>query len=342
MLYLNPLIRSERLPKLMRVDKRFSTKPYMQRLVLKLLYVATRVKHSDVPKKYRNYIRDNYYSRLLQANYYYKDYISKKNYKVISYRGEFQQELTFVLPFAYWHYLNGTLHQTISCTHTKELYFFSKNHVEYYTERDWMHDEQYEIPNMTHNKDFSYKKWARVPLKETYRNDIFVFDKPLLIIANKYNTEWEHSPLNYFNKKILEKIFLTYGDKYQIIYNRPSIKEIVPDNSAILNLDEFQWIRDNFPGVLILSDLMPSDNTIVNNFNHLQLMVYANCSRFISVHGGTSALASYFGGINVILSKSGIEHYFKEFETIFPELSGAKILHATTEEKMFNYLKEHY
>jgi hypothetical protein len=87
---------------------------------------------------------------------------------------------------------------------------------------------------------------------------------------------------------------------------------------------------------------MPGNNTIVKNFNHLQLMVYANCNHFISVHGGTSALASYFGGVNVILSKSGIEHYFKEFETIFPALSGAKILHATSEEKMFQCLSEHY
>ncbi len=296
-----------------------------------------------MPKKYRYFIRDNYYSRLVQASYYYKDYFNKKKYKVISYHGEFQQELTFVLPFAYWHYLNGTLDKTISCSHTKELYFFSENHIEQFSERVWKPtQDEFEIPNMTHNKDFTYGKWARVPLKQTYKNDTFVFDKPILIIANKYNTEWDQSPLNYFNKKTLEKIFSAYGDKYQVIYNRPSVSEIVPDNSNILSLDEFQWIRENFPGVIILSDLMPSENTIVKNFNHLQLLVYANCEHFISVHGGTSALASYFGGTNIILSKSGIEHYFKEFDTIFPVLSGAKILHATSEKKIFKYLSEYY
>ena len=279
----------------------------------------------------------------MQIKYFFKDYYRKKSYKKISFQGEFQQELTFVLPFAYWHYLNGTLSQTISSKGTKELYFFSKNHEEKFDRRDWEYNEaDYEIPNMTHSNVFSYKKWWQVPLKQYYKNDLLVYDKPILIVANKYNIEWDGTPLNFFGIPMLTQIFDVYKDKYQIIYNRPSTTNIVSDNSEILDLNEFEWITEKYPAVILMNDLYSKHKGKVNNFNHLQLMIYSNCSHFISVHGGTAALASYFGGTNIILSKRGVEHYFKEFETIFPALSDAKILHAKTEEEVLDLLGKHY
>ncbi len=315
----------------------------MQKLILKSLNLLTRIRFPLTKQKYRWFIRDNQYSRLVQIKYFFKDYYRKKSYKKISFQGEFQQELTFVLPFAYWHYLNGTLSQTISSKGTKELYFFSKNHEEKFDRRDWEYNEaDYEIPNMTHSNVFSYKKWWQVPLKQYYKNDLLVYDKPILIVANKYNIEWDGTPLNFFGIPMLTQIFDVYKDKYQIIYNRPSTTNIVSDNSEILDLNEFEWITEKYPAVILMNDLYSKHKGKVNNFNHLQLMIYSNCSHFISVHGGTAALASYFGGTNIILSKRGVEHYFKEFETIFPALSDAKILHAKTEEEVLDLLGKHY
>lgn len=315
----------------------------MQNLILKFLGLLTRALFPRTKQKYRYFIRDNKYSRLRQLKYFFKDYYHDKKYKNIIYQGEFQQELTFVLPFAYWHHLNGTLEKTISCRDTKEIYFFSKIHEERFSKRDWEHNvADFEIPNMTHTNSFSYKKWAKVPLKQHYKNNVFVYEKPILIIANKYNVEWKASPINFFDIPLLSKIFDSYKDKYQIIYNRPTSTNIVSDNSEILDLNEFQWIREKYPDVLLLNDLYEKHKTIVNNFNHMQLMVYANCSQFISVHGGTAALASYFGGTNIILSKSGVEHYFNEFKTIFPALSDARILHAKTEEEVLDLLVKYY
>jgi hypothetical protein len=195
---------------------------------------------------------------------------------------------------------------------------------------------------MTHTIHFSTMKWARVPLKEQFTNNIFVYAKPVLIIANKFNIEWKNFPLNFFNIPVLDKIITKYKQDYQIIYNRPNISHIVMDNSDILDLDEYDWIRSEHPEVLLVNDLYKQHGTKVNSFNHLQLLVYANCSHFISVHGGTAALASYFGGTNIILSKSGIEHSFNEFNTIFPALSGARILHAKTEDEVLDYLDMYY
>ncbi|MGV3560307.1 hypothetical protein [Larkinella arboricola] len=116
------------------------------------------------------------------------------------------------------------------------------------------------------------------------------------------------------------------------------------DNSEILDLNEYAWIREAHPEVLLMNDLYERHSKEVNNFNHLQLLVYANCNRFISMHGGTAAFASYFEGINIILSDpgNGMEHHFKEFETIFPQLSGAKILHAKNREEVLQYVNLHY
>jgi hypothetical protein len=315
----------------------------MRKLFLKALNIITFITHPKIPFRYCFFIRDNYYSRLVQAKYFFKDYVDKKKYKTIELFGEFQQELAFVLPFAYWHYLNGTLAKTVSSNGTHPFYFFSENHRELSKKRDWLNNSiSYEIPNMAHSNSFSYKKWAKVPLKEYYKNEHFIFDKPLLIIANKYNIEWQNNPINFLDISTLDRIIKTYKSKYQIIYNRPLPAQIVLDESEILDLGEHDWMKSTHPEVILMNDLLVQHHTIVKNFNHLQLLVYANCSKFISVHGGTGTLASYFGGTNIIYSKKGLEHIFNEFNTIFPMLSGAIIFHAKTETELLNYLENRY
>ncbi|WP_299758519.1 hypothetical protein [uncultured Pontibacter sp.] len=278
-----------------------------------------------------------------QTKYCINDYVLKSKYKEIEYCQEFQQELTFVLPFAYWHHLNGTLGKTISSKYTKELYFFSEQHEEKYNTRvDQLPRDTYEVPNMYHCPTVSFNKWAKVPLKEHYKNKHFVFGKPLLIIANKYNTEWGKGPINFFSVSMLDKILDKYGDKYQVVYNRPGADYIVMDNSEILELREATFIRKYYPEVILAEDLYQENKGRANNYNHFQLMLYANCDHFLSVHGGTAALASYFGGKNIILSKRGHEHRYNEFNSIFPALSGAEIYHAKNDADVLRFLERHY
>ena len=314
----------------------------MQQLVLKFLYVVAALKYPLIRRDLRYFIRDNYFSRLNQLRFITKDYGPKSAYKIIDYHGEFDQELRYVLPFAYWHHLNGTLKQTISCANTKPFYFFSENHLEQYQARVWQAGyDYYDVPNMTHSPTFDFSKWARVPLKSQYKNDVFVFDKPLLVIANKYNVEWDKPPVNFLDIPALDRIISTCKSTYQIIYNRPLATQIVGDNSETMDLNEYDWLREKHPDVLLMSDLHERHRTKLPGFNHLQLMVYANCERFISMHGDTAALASYFGGINIILSHpgGGLEHHFNEYATIFPALSGATILHAKNTNEVFQRLE---
>lgn len=314
----------------------------LNKLFLKFLSLFITIRYPKAPKAYRYFYRDTYICQLRQLKYIIKDYLIKKPYKNISFSGEFTPDLAFALPFAYWHHKNGTLLNTEGAKYTRELYFFSPNHSEIYPTRTTEGNYNFETPRILYSQDYNISKWIPVPLKETYRNHIYTFDKPILIVANRYNMEWDGPPVSFLSIEYLEKIFLQYQDKYQIIYNRPRPENITNDNSDIYDLNEYEWIEQQFPKVILMENLFKENKGKAKNFNHLQMMVYANSDHFLSTHGGTGALASYFGGTNIILSKKGGEHHFHCFSKLYPKLSGANVLHARTEQEAMDFLKKHF
>jgi hypothetical protein len=78
-----------------------------------------------------------------------------------------------------------------------------------------------------------------VTFKNHYKNEIFAYDKPILVIADKYNIESDQPLINFIDIPTLDKIITKYKTKYQIIYNRPLSAQIVLENSAILDLNEY-------------------------------------------------------------------------------------------------------
>ncbi|GAA4779807.1 hypothetical protein GCM10023231_03260 [Olivibacter ginsenosidimutans] len=308
----------------------------------KIASLLVRIKYGKLPVAYRYFYRNTYLCKWVQWRYIFKDYFFKKKYKQIAFQGEFAPELEFVLPYAYWHYKNGTLKETAGALYTKEFYFFSPHHEEKFEVRTDEGNYNFDTPRILYSQDYHMKKWLRVPLKEHYQNEVYVFDKPILILANRYNMEWNRPPISYYSLDLLDYIIQHLKATYTIIYNRPAPKNITMDTSDIYDLHEFEWLKQEHPEVLLLEDLYQENKIGARNFNHLQLCVYANASHFISVHGGTAALASYFGGINLILSKEGPEHHFHCFEKLFPQLSGAKILHAKTDDEVKKYVNAHY
>lgn len=304
------------------------------------LYV--RIKYKSIPKAYFYYYRDTYICKLNQLKYIIKDYIIKSRYKEITFNGEFGTELQFALPFAYWHCKNGTLKSTSSFKFTKELYFFSTDHSETFETRSNEGNYNFEMPRILYSHDYNMSKWAPVPLKDIYANETYKFDKPILIIANRYNMEWDGPPISFYDIDTLEFIIEKLKDKYTIIYNRPRPENITMDGSDVYDMDEYAWLDANYPQVIIMENLFKENKAKANNFNHLQLLVYANASKFISIHGGTATLASYFGGTNLILSKQGPEHYFNCYQKLYPQFSNAKIVHAKSNEEVKTFVKEFY
>lgn len=311
-------------------------------LTNKLFSLYVRLRYPKAPPALRYFYRDTYNCEMAQLKYLYQDYLAKKPYKDISFHGEFAPELQFVLPFAYWHYKNGTLKSTHSAKYTRELYYFSPDHHEDFTTRSNEGNYNFEVPRILYSHNYHMHKWLPVPLKEQYRNQIYVYDKPILIIANRYNMEWDGPPISFYDIPTLDFIISKLKADYTIIYNRPRPENITMDNSDIYDLNEFEWLQREHPQVILMEDLYKENKAKAHNFNHLQLMVYANASHFISVHGGTAALASYFGGVNLIISKQGPEHYFNCYQTLYPKLSGARIWHAKSNDEVRQYIEQHY
>lgn len=283
-------------------------------------------------------------NRIHGLRFSFRDRFMRFPYKVTRCTSEFGSELKWYVPFAYWHHLNGTLLRTESCKDTKELYFFNSNHVELDVNRDGDDMFQLGIPNSEdHNFRYDLSKWAQVPYKKVFGGQFeSPFLLPLLIISNKYNIEWGHDPVNYMSIKLLETLCAELTCSYQIVYNRPGPNLITNDNSDILNLDDKKFLRENYPQVKMAEDLYSEHKSSFRNFNHFQLALYASCDRFLSVQGGNSVLASYFGGTNIVLFKKGFELLFEEYTNFYPKLSGTKILLCTDDHQFIDCIRKEY
>tara|TARA_B100000131_G_scaffold282360_1_gene289524 strand:+ start:2774 stop:3631 length:858 start_codon:yes stop_codon:yes gene_type:complete len=261
------------------------------------------------------------------------------------YSGEFGYELISVLPFAYWLKQKGKLGKSISSKDTKCFYFFSKNHIEKYQERDFVIPRVFPI-NDIHVSNLSTTMWSPPPLKSHYMNDEFIFDKPILIICNKFNSEWGGSPVTFFDLDCLKILFDRFHNQYQIIYFRPEGSDIVTDNSQVYRLDEYDYIRTHYKSVILIQDLVKEYPQYT--FNEVQLKCFANSNRFITTQGGYAILASYFKGINVIYgacSKDGRmadEIKLNAFENWYPLFSGSTIFYSPTYEDLYKYTAVHF
>jgi hypothetical protein len=241
--------------------------------------------------------------------------------KSTRFTGEFGQECFSAIPYAYFLHNKGILEKTVSTSDTKPFYYFSNSHEELNIKRCCADSNPISLINTTHDAPINTERWLPPPYKKIYQNSEFIYKKPILIIANKYNSEWGQEPVNYFDLDMLRYFFEEFGNDYQIIYNRYLIES---DDSSVHNLGDYEMIRHEFPEVISMIDL--HKNTAYS-YNELQLKVYANCDRFISIQGGASILASYFGGLNCIYAKHGFELISGEFDSVYPLLSGAQINH---------------
>ncbi|MBU0696303.1 MAG: hypothetical protein KKE39_07225 [Bacteroidetes bacterium] len=311
-------------------------------MITKLIALYVRLKFGNLDWSVKYFYRDTYYCKLVQWKYFFRDYIIKKPYKVVSFSGEFTHDFTYALPFAYWHYKNGTLLRTEGARLTQEMYFFSSNHKEVYYDRTNEGNYNYELPRVLYSHDYNMNKWLAVPYKAHFKNNTYIFEKPPLMIANRYNEEWGDPPISYFSIEMLAYMIEKLKDRYTILYNRPIAKNITSDSSEVYDLKEYDWLRNKYPEVILMEDLYKENKIGANNYNHFQMLVYANIENFISIHGGTCCLASCFGGTNIILSKKGFEAYFGCFEKLYPQLSGTKIFHAKTDEDLKNFIDTCY
>lgn len=216
---------------------------------------------------------------------------------------EFGFILWYYAPVAYHHHLNDKLNSTKSKVGTLPVFYFSKNHIEEPKHFDppllqrILQPIEHYTSCYTHNgPKFINHNWTPPPYKESFKNDTYIFDKPLLTIHNKNTKEWSQHPHNYFNSEILEKIINTFKNDYQIVYIRP------PENP-----DKFKLQRDNGQTTINIGDkevlkrhseVIDIEDLLKNtdkSYNEIQFMLLANSNHHITP-AGDAVIPSYFGG----------------------------------------------
>lgn len=275
---------------------------------------------------------------------------------VVSTNPEFGVELALTIPYAYWLHSQGELEAVYTSKGMKPFYYFCDNVNESFTQRtiDNKAAGLDNLPNnWIHGKDplnypavLDYGKWICPPYKDVYSNSEFIFDKPVVFITNKFNLEHGETPYGYFDIKCLYEMFSLLIDKgYKVIYKRATNKEqefAIDQNEANSIINGYRDIQASVQGLGIINDFQLTEyfedvlliDDIVKNspysYNQTQLMVMANCDKFVTVCGGNSILSSMFGGTVISYVHKGKElrpNYFGP-ESYFRKLSNASVLPA--------------
>lgn len=265
---------------------------------------------------------------------------------VIDTNPEFGIELTLVVPYAYWLHTEGKLEKVITTKGMKPFYYFCNNVEERYDHRtvdnaaagmdkipnDWIYGfkgnaELYkdEWPEWEEFADvergcgiLDYNKWKLPNYNTQFKNDTFKFEKPYIVISNRYN--WEHGkpPVGYFDIKCLYNIFNELTSKgYIVIYKRPKNTEFPLDQNEIntlnrkenltANIDTIGVINDYelttyYDDVYLLDDIVAGHSSMT--YNEVQLNLFTNASGFITMGGGSTLFpclfkkptVAYYGG----------------------------------------------
>jgi hypothetical protein len=260
---------------------------------------------------------------------------------------EFGYELISTLPYAYYLHDLGILEKTISGNDTECLYYFSPNHEINPNVRSWYNTPQCKCPNINIHKPYLDKtNFLPPPLKEYYQDKLpkkikSILKKEIVIICNRYNIEWGKKPINYFSIETLRKLFDLLQDEYQVIYINIEGRTELYDNAPPMPLGDFDLLKE-YPKVINIHDLHENNKSL--SFNTLQLILFAQCSKFITMNGGHSILASYFGGENIIMSKKTREKLPQNnsFYRWYHEFGGQRVVHVDNEIKLIDKVKSQW
>ena len=280
---------------------------------------------------------------------------------------EFGIEVALALPYAYWLHERGELEKVVTSHGMKPFYYFCDNVEEKYNHRtidnhaantsslpnpwiygnaknaqlykdEWPEWEQF----MCEDRGcgiLNYEKWKIPDFTTQYKNDKFIFEKPHIVVSNRYNWEHGQQPVGYFSLPCLLEIF-TYltNQGYKVIYKRPRNNEFPLDqnewatvanhnhkkvdfNSNILAEVEGGGFISDYDLTTHFEDVMLIDDVVSNNpeltYNEVQLNLFANADKFIAMSGGSTLLLSLFKKptITYLYNSSDLRQNFWESES---------------------------
>lgn len=251
----------------------------------------------------------------------------KNEHKIVYCPSEFTWDLIEALPKAYYYHLNNIPFEVHSKIELQPVYYFvdklKKSAFNYDHQQADIYD--YEGP------PYLNENWFPPPLKEFYQVDSS-FEKPVIVINNKYSREWDKAPKNYLTLEDLSVIFDELKDRFSIFYIRPEGKEksYFNDENIILHFEDFEFIEEHHPYVVTSRELAALYPEL--SFNILQCVILATADNHISVAGGNAVLSSYFSRKNIVICKCDVCISRKVWSTgsYLSKLSGSEIIGLST------------
>ncbi len=257
-------------------------------------------------------------------------WLSARLPQTLEYRGEFGAELLLFLPFVTWLSQAGLLSGRRIVTYQGMRCFYDDLACLEYVERpgvriarqaanrlDCLPAKDEHVlgrsgPCPFHIYPDLRRKFGRLPFLSSVTGD----RRPLLIVHNKYNNEWNSGPINFFNPFILEEIFQKLKSQFNIVYIRHGARQASgsysEDVDRQLNLEDHIPLGRH-PEIKNFDDLFAEHqaNGGTDDFNLFKNKLYSRCYHFLSVQGGGAHHFAYFSGsLMVIMHKRGHEKRF--------------------------------
>ena len=279
--------------------------------------------------------------------------------KTIDLNPEFGCELALGIPYAYYLHKQGKLNKVITCRGMKPFYYFCDNVEEKYDFRTvdtsqsgvmclpnpWIHGDSRMGTTLTKPGVLDYSQWEAPPYKEHFKNNNFIFEKPMIIISNKIVMDHGQEPLAYFDLPTLYELFnYLVTNNYSVLYKRPKMTEseftIDMNEQATVNkgytisahVENLNKVVDDHELTEYYDDVYLIDDFVTNQtnytFNEIQLMLFSNAYGSITIAGGNSIFCSYFGKKNVTyITTSGEQRdgYFSKSSYI-QKLSNCEVI----------------
>lgn len=252
---------------------------------------------------------------------------------------EFSIEVVLITSYIYYLLKTNNLSENFkvkTCKGCEIFYYFleDKHIIAKYDKRSlskYKNQEQF-IGFYDSHKDL----FIPPPYKVYFKNNLFVYEKPILIIYNKYHSEINQKPINYINKELLIMIILLLSEKYQIIYEHVSSNVLSLSNFStdwnntiqsekyISSINDFtssilNTLKTDFKNVIIFDDLVSVSN---ESYNITKCKLYACCDNFISVSFGNTSFMNLFAKkLLIYLSKNPNytkqkDYYLDRFKTL--------------------------
>jgi len=227
----------------------------------------------------------------------------------LTFEGEFGAEINSFLPFVHWLWGTGELGRRKIVTYPGMAPFYcflrSDQIIEATRPRCYVPPaaRPHWLPTRDDHGPRDCSRESFPDYRSLFANDLFDTEKPVLMLHNKYCTEWGGPPVNFIPVELLAEALATLTDRFQIFYSRPGIAPGRNDYSADHQPDhdlQERSVLASFPETQIFEDLA-ADLSPTYTYNQLKLMLYAVTHFHVTTQGGNAHLAALFSGSTILI-----------------------------------------